>query len=97
MLIKFGAAFIAVTVLISAAPSWGDFNRDLKICQNHRAKSVARVRSCTRVIQSKSFDGKDLALILILRANAFDDRGETDRAIQDYGAAIRLNPRDSRA
>ncbi len=111
MLIKFLAAFMAFIVLTSAAPSWGkgkrqkgkvsrdigNFNRDIKRCQNHRAKPIVRVRSCTRLIRSDRFEGKGLAVIFIARGNAFDDRGETDRAIQDYGAAIRLNPRDSRA
>ena len=31
------------------------------------------------------------------RGNAFSNKGELDRAIEDYDHAIRLNPRDVRA
>ena len=97
MLIKIGAAFIATILVVLAAPSWGDFNRDAKRCQNDKVRPLVRIKSCTRLILSKRLDKSNLALIYIARGNGYDDGGEIDRAIADYDESIRLNPGNSAA
>jgi tetratricopeptide (TPR) repeat protein len=47
--------------------------------------------------QSGRFSGKDLAIKFSNRGMGYDDKGQTDRAIEDYDQAIRLNPQDADA
>jgi lipoprotein NlpI len=51
-----------------------------------------QIAGCTAAIQSGRWQGKDLAWAFNNRANAYDRTGQTDRAIQDYNQAIRLDP-----
>lgn len=55
-----------------------------------------RIRSCTSLIQSGNFRSKTLAHIFISRALAHDEKGDLERAIEDFTQAIRLNPQDAR-
>ena len=51
----------------------------------------------TRAIDTGGLSGKDLAAVLTSRGVAYDMVGQTDRAIDDFTAAIRLNPNHSDA
>ena len=59
-------------------------------CQDPKAD--IRIAGCTAVIQSGKETHEALAVAFYNRGNAFKAKGEYDRAIQDYGQAIRLNP-----
>jgi tetratricopeptide (TPR) repeat protein len=50
------------------------------------------IGGCTAAIQSGKYDGKDLAAFFVRRGAAYSNKGEFDRAIQDYDQAIKLNP-----
>jgi tetratricopeptide (TPR) repeat protein len=50
------------------------------------------VAACTRLIESEDFVVNGLAVIYYNRGATLYDMGQYDRAIQDYDAAIKLNP-----
>jgi tetratricopeptide (TPR) repeat protein len=53
------------------------------------------IKACSSVIAGGLARREDLAAAFKLRGNAYDDVGEYDSAIDDYGHAIALNPRDA--
>jgi tetratricopeptide (TPR) repeat protein len=55
------------------------------------------IEACSAVIKAGHVDSKDLAAAFKSRANAYDDKGQYDRAIEDYDRAIELNPDDAAA
>jgi tetratricopeptide (TPR) repeat protein len=55
------------------------------------------IRGCDTIIKSGRESRDDLALAYINRAAAYDNKGDYDRAIADYGNAIKLAPEDSSA
>ncbi len=50
------------------------------------------IRGCTAVIQYSTDPKIDMATVFNNRAYAYDQKGERDRAIQDYSQAIMFNP-----
>lgn len=50
------------------------------------------INNCTRAVASRKLSGKNLAFAFYKRGNAYSQKGDYDRAIQDYDQAIRLNP-----
>ena len=52
-----------------------------------------KITGCTAVIQAGKLKGKRLAFTFSNRGVAYYERGEYDRAIQDFGQAIELNPK----
>jgi tetratricopeptide (TPR) repeat protein len=53
------------------------------------------IEACTNVIAAGMVDRGDLGGAFKLRGNAYADIGEYDRAIDDYGHAIAINPGDA--
>jgi tetratricopeptide (TPR) repeat protein len=53
--------------------------------------------SCSAVIARGLADKEDLATAYKNRGNAYDDKGEYDRALEDYEQAVAINPRDADA
>src|SRR5262249_3139145 len=49
------------------------------------------VGGCTALIQSGTYAGRDLSTVFIIRATAYQRKGDLDRAIQDYNQAIKLD------
>jgi len=63
-------------------------------CEGEEAASPdQRISACSAVIRSGRERGEKLAEAYLHRGNAHAQKHEDDRAIQDYGSAIRLNPR----
>jgi tetratricopeptide (TPR) repeat protein len=63
----------------------------------NKCKSVdsdTRIVGCTALIQAGQDTPKNLSAIYNHRGNAYYDKGDYDRAIQDYDQAIRLDPSD---
>ena len=50
--------------------------------------------ACTAVIKEGSVNRKDLGSAFKIRGNAYDDSGHYDRAIEDYGQVMAINPAD---
>jgi tetratricopeptide (TPR) repeat protein len=84
--------FIAVAVMLSAAPAGAFDDKDAQDC-NQRSDTDLKIEGCTRLLKSDN-------LPVRLRVDAFNKRGigwnwksEYDRAIADFNEAIRLDPK----
>ena len=55
------------------------------------------IQACTALIDAGLVNRNDMATAFKNRGNAFDDKGEFARAIQDYDHAIAINPKDADA
>lgn len=56
-----------------------------------------KLRDCSVAIDSGTLPKDVVANALLLRASAYDERGDHDQAIKDLDESIRLNPSSSRA
>ena len=74
-----------------AAPAWAQWTDDAQKCAETPDANLA-LEHCTRAIQSGALAGAGLAVTFSNRGNAFQAKGEYDRAIQDYDEAVRLDP-----
>src|ERR1700680_3645239 len=88
-----GAALIATTVLSGTLPANAQTQQQLDWCNGKAgATPDLQISGCTALIESGKYNGKDLAYAFHNRGNAYQSKGQYDRAIQDYDQAIRLNP-----
>src|SRR5499426_2124525 len=71
-------------------------NKDIPKC-NKSTNSEMAINYCTQAIESGQLSGKGLAFAFYKRANGYYERGQYDRAIEDYNQAIRLNPNHANA
>ena len=55
------------------------------------------IASCTAVISRGLVEETDLATAFKNRGNAYDDKGQYARALEDFGRAIEINPQDAEA
>ena len=69
-----------------------DFSQEIRHCVSDDMHPDIRIVACTRNIQSGRFIGSNLAVAFNNRGNAYYFNGQLDRAIEDYGDAIRLQP-----
>jgi len=51
-----------------------------------------KLRECSVAAESQPLSKEIVANALLLRASAYDERGDYDQAIKDLDASIRLNP-----
>ena len=67
---------------------------DAKVCKAtvERGDNYLGINLCTRAINSGELSPENLAIIFNTRGVAFKNKGQYDRAIQDYNTAIRLKP-----
>lgn len=56
-----------------------------------------QIPSCTRVLASPGLSSQYRSVLLSNRGNAWSSKGEYQRAMSDYDAAIRIDPRSSYA
>lgn len=71
--------------VVLATPGFSD---ELAACRDKGDRSLA-IAACTRLIPTIS-DRKQLALTYILRANAYEDKGDNQAAIRDRTTAIEI-------
>ena len=63
---------------------------DRETCQK-QSGDVA-IAACGRAIASGKFKGKSLAVIYVNRGAEWKDKNQTDKALADYAAALKLDP-----
>ena len=87
-------SLVAVLAAAPAAPVWADARADFMAA---RAADKAgnwdeSIRLYTKVIQSGNVAGGNLAAAYSNRGNAYDNKGQYDRAFADFNRAIELKP-----
>ena len=89
-LLAYSIAVCSLALGHSAVGQTGDENE--KRCADSTEDSDVRIGACTALIQFSQQSTGHLAVAYNDRGNGYKDRGEYDRAIQDFGQAIRLKP-----
>ena len=79
---------------LAAAPRAQDYDVLFKKCYSNGIPDQVIV-SCSAVIARGLTDKEDLATAYKNRGNAYDDKGEYDRALEDYEQALAINPQDA--
>jgi len=87
---------LLVLLVALPAPAWADFAQDNRQCGGDPNPDI-EIGGCTRLIQSGRFNNKNLAIIFNNRGTGYSRKGEYDRAIRDFDAALRLKPDDASA
>jgi lipoprotein NlpI len=82
--------FLTLAMLLSFRPAAAD---DKDACA-HGSDDEA-IAACTRVINSGGWAGSSLVWAYHDRGNAYRNKGDNDRAIQDYDQAIGLDPNNA--
>ena len=86
----FRLLILAAIVLVGAPPASADRYSDCA----QSADPDRRIRGCTRIIKrGKRESRKKRSIAYNNRGVAYYNKGQTDRAITDYGKAIEINPR----
>ena len=83
---------IAIFLLLGqlAVPAWAQWTDEAQKCAE-TPDPVLAFDLCTRAIQSGALSGAGLAITFNNRGNAYQSKGDYQRAIQDYDEAIHLN------
>ena len=82
---------ILVLVFVSGLPAWGQWSDDAERCANISGPDQ-RLPYCCAAIESGKLSTSNLAITFSNRGLLYQDKGNYDRAIQDFDQAIRLNP-----
>jgi tetratricopeptide (TPR) repeat protein len=85
-MLKTAAIAVAVIVLASATGAFADVQTE---CDNEDGAPDQAIIACSQVIKVDS----RAAWAYFKRGNAYQAKGELDRAIADYGDAIALDPK----
>lgn len=99
MLLKPATLIVLVSALsagIAEKPFAQDYDQLFKRCYTESLPDHVIV-SCSAVIARGVADKEDLAAAYKNRGNAYDDKGEYARALEDYDQAVRINPLDADA
>ena len=80
-------------VSLVAVPAGAQTAQQIDRCVNSGNSTLdLRINSCTILIQSGKYSGKDLANAFTSRGVAYASKKDFDRAIADYTDAIRIDP-----
>lgn len=90
-------AIAAVSLAAPAAAQNRPANKEM--CDNLAAdfSSAEQVTACTALIKSGTLAPDELASVLDLRGTEYLGHNDYDRAIADFSAAIRIDPKDAGA
>src|SRR5687767_3464904 len=88
------AAVVAAATLV-ATPASAQIADLQRACANPAAPADARIRSCTTILEMRKVSPEIRAHAYNGRGNALSAKQEFDRAIADYGEALRLRPNDA--
>jgi tetratricopeptide (TPR) repeat protein len=81
-------AIILATAILTTTPAAAD---DAQICE--KASGDVAIAACSRAISAGHLSGHRLAVTHYNRAIEYANKGDQDRALSDYGEAIRLDPK----
>ena len=89
------AGALIISSIWSVLPAVAQTQQQVDWCVNQgNVFSLDQViDGCTASIQSGKWSGESLSWAYYNRGNAYDDKGDVDRAIADYTEAIRLDPK----
>ena len=87
---------LGLLMALLAGPAFADLSEDGRICVDPRNRQ-AQITACTRLIGAREIGPRNQAIAHNNRANAYIRQGLRGRAIADYNAAIRLNPKYANA
>lgn len=79
-------------LLLGAAMAAMGQSRQESLDRCRSADPDAKINGCTALIQAGQDTTESLSVIYNNRGIAYDDKGDYDRAIQDFSEAIHLNP-----
>lgn len=88
---------VAAALLLAAAAAAHGQTDDAERCLSVTGNPDLAIQHCTRAIESGKFSGDPLAQLHYSRAIEWSAKNDHDRAIADYDAALRINPRYSDA
>jgi tetratricopeptide (TPR) repeat protein len=86
------AAAVAAAVALIAGPVAAQSLNDFKCTGNPDTPWDEQIAGCTSAIDSGKFPDMGRAAALNNRGNAYQAKGDLDRAIADYGETIRIAP-----
>jgi tetratricopeptide (TPR) repeat protein len=92
LMILAGALFTGVAQALHAQ----GYEAFYKKCYDNGAADQV-IASCTAVISRGLVDRDDLATAYKNRGDAYDDKGQYDQALEDFGRAVETNPQDAEA
>ena len=81
----------ALSICATGATQAMENNENTMRCKQGTSPDLI-INGCTAVIQSGRETTRNLANAFIDRGAAYEDKGDDDRAMQDFDAAIRLDP-----
>src|SRR5437016_668623 len=84
-------ALIFLSVLLAAGAASAAQSDDFGICASDTAAPDESIAACVRALNSGRYKGRNLALIYYNRGVAYGQKGNSDRAIEDYLEAIRVD------
>lgn len=85
----------AIALLLATSGAWSQPAVDAQRCATIENDPDLAIEVCTRAIKSGRFSGEALAKLHLIRGAEWAAMGDYDRAIADYDAVIRLNPRSA--
>jgi lipoprotein NlpI len=91
--LRAAARACAVAVLLAAATAHGQSVDDAERCATITGNPDLAIKHCTQAIESGKLSGNALAQIHYSRGIEWAAKGDLERAIADYDAAIRINPK----
>jgi tetratricopeptide (TPR) repeat protein len=86
----------AFALLLVIAPAFGANEKDLEDCRQG-TDNDRRMAACSRLLNSRSISPQDRAIAHNNRALAWRNRGDVERAIAEYGEAIKADPQYAQA
>ncbi len=90
------ALILATRLVIFVNPVLAQMNEDAQGCSEETNPDLLTYY-CTRAIDSGQLPTSNLVASFINRGGAYGNKGDYDRAIQDFDAALRLNPKSADA
>ena len=93
---RFAGALALAVILLPGAPARAQKPEERHWCQGEDAATAEqRISGCSAVIRAGRDRGEQLAEAFNNRGLAYRIKGDLDRAIQDYGQAIKIHPKSA--
>jgi tetratricopeptide (TPR) repeat protein len=89
------AVALLCPLIPATARAQADTASDVNSC--YLASGDAKIRICTRAIESGKLSPRDLSITLVNRAGEFRNRGEVERELADINAALRADSTNTQA